>query len=116
MDMDIFEIIDEVAVLPIVIIIFFLLIYILVYLKTKNPDVVRSKIFLNFNIFRSAFLLLALFGFVMVLHVALIYYPHIFYFILSCTTSLAFEIQRILGLALAISMAAFVYFIYRSIK
>jgi len=116
MDMDIFKIIDEVVVLPIVIIIFFLLIYILAYLKTKNPDVIRSKIFLNFNIFRRAFLLLALFGSALILHVMLIYYPHILYFILLCTPSMSFEIQRILGLALAISMAAFVYFFYRSIK
>lgn len=48
---NVLEIINEVVLLPITIITFLLLIYVVFYLSKKDPDVVRSKIFLkNYSI------------------------------------------------------------------
>lgn len=110
------ETINEVIVLPISIATFFILIYIVIYLWKKNPDVIRSRIFLNFRKFENAFLLLAVFAFVLVFHIVLIYEPHFFYFILNCSPLLAYDLQKFFGLLLSVIMMAFTYSIYRSIK
>src|SRR3972149_5790411 len=108
--------IKEIVVLPIIIITFFLLMYISVYLWKKDPDIIRAKIFLNFNEFKKAFLLLAVFAFVLIFHVTLIYIPHLFYSILQCPATTGYDLQRFFGLVLALVMITFVYFSYRSIK
>lgn len=110
------ELINEVVVLPISVASFFLLVYIATYLWKKNPDIIRSRIFLNFRKFENAFLLLAVFAFVLVFHIVLIYEPHFFYFILNCSPLLAYDLQRFFGLLLSVIMMAFTFLIYRSIK
>lgn len=39
------EVINEVVIIPAAIIIFFLLMYMVFYLRNKDPDIIRSKIF-----------------------------------------------------------------------
>ncbi len=104
---------NEVIVLPIVVIAFILLIYIVVYLNRKDPDVVRAKIFLNYDKFRKGFLLLSLLGLLLVFHVTLIYLPH--YFLLDDDPLLQ-DVQLFFGLTMAVVMISFVSYIYRSIK
>jgi len=106
------EVINELLVLPIAIITFVVLMYITIYLWKKDPDVIRSRIFLKYSEIKKAFILLAAFAFVLILHVALIYIPHFF-----SSSSFFFieDLQRILGLVLILILITFVYFIYRSI-
>ncbi len=107
------EIINEVVIIPAAIIIFFLLMYIVFYLRNKDPDIIRSKIFLRYEEFKKAFMLFALFAFVLVIHVSLIYIPHFF---LSRADSLIDDIQKFFGLTLTVIMITFVFYIYRSMK
>ena len=111
-----FEFINTNLVLPIVLITFFLLLYIEYNFIKKDPDVVKAKIFLRYNTLKKAFLLLAFFSFVLLLHVVFIYHPHIFYFILECTPSFIYEVQRILGLLLVLILVYFVVLIYKIIR
>jgi len=108
---NVLEVINELLVLPIAIITFVLLMYIVVCLWKKDPDVIRSRIFLKFCEIKKAFILLVAFAFVLILHVALIYIPQFF------TSNYLFfiDVQRILGLVLILILMAFVYFIYRSV-
>ncbi len=107
------EIINEVIVIPAAIIIFSLLMYIVFYLRNKDPDIIRSKIFLKYEEFKKAFMLFALFAFVLVIHVSLIYIPHLF---LPSEDPLIEDIQRFFGLTLTLIMITFVIYIYRSMK
>jgi hypothetical protein len=105
--------IDEIFIMPIAIITFFFLIYVLYYLNKKDPDVIRAKIFLGFSSFKKAFILIAAFAFVLILHISLIYIPHY----LDNNFGLPLpQIQHFLGLVLVLVLIAFVYYIYRSIK
>lgn len=106
------EVINELLVLPISIITFVVLIYITIYLWKKDPDVIRSRIFLKYCEIKKAFILLAAFALVLIFHVALIYIPH---FLSLNYIILIDDLQRILGLVLILILMAFVYFIYRSI-
>lgn len=108
---NVIEVINETIVLPVAIITFFLLIYIGIYLWKTDPDVVRSRIFLKYREFKKAFLLLAVFAFVLILHVSLIYIPHFF----SYYSPFIEDIQRVFGLILVLVMITFVYYIFRSI-
>ena len=110
---NVLEIINEFVVLPITIITFLLLMYVVFYLNKRDPDVVRSRIFLKYAEFKNAFVLLAAFAFVLVLHVALIYIPHIYHF--GYYPFVAF-IQRLFGLVLSFIMITFVYVLVKSIK
>lgn len=110
---NVLEIINEFVVLPITIIAFLLLIYVVFYLSKRDPDVVRSRIFLKYAGFKKAFLLLAAFAFVLILHVALIYIPHIYYFGYNHIVS---DIQKFFGLVLSLIMITFVYVLIKSIK
>jgi len=107
------EMIDEVVVIPLSIITFFLLIYIVVYLYKKDPDVIRSRIFLKYDEFKKAFLLLAVFAFILVLHVSLIFVPHFYSFE---DYPLIGDIQRFFGLILVLVMITFAYMIFRNIR
>lgn len=107
------EMIDEVVVIPLAIITFFLLIYIVVYLYKKDPDVIRSRIFLKYDELKKAFALLAVFAFILILHVSLIFVPQFF----SLEDSpLIEDIQRFFGLILVLVMITFVYIIFRNIR
>jgi len=109
---NVLEVINEVLVLPIAIITFFLLIYIVVYLYKKDPDVIRSRIFLKYDEIKKAFILFAAFAFILILHVSLIYIPHIF----SRDYSFIKDLQRIFGLVLILIMITFVYIIFVTIR
>jgi len=109
---NVLEVINEVLVLPIAIITFFLLIYIVVYLYKKDPDVIRSRIFLKYDEIKKAFILFALFAFILILHVSLIYIPHVF----SLDYSFIKDLQRIFGLVLILIMITFVYIIFVTIR
>ncbi len=113
---DFLEALNETVMLPISILIFLVLIYIITFLWTRNPDIIRSRIFLNFQNFKNAFLLFVIFAFVLVIHIALIYQPHLFYFIFQCSSPQAEDLQRFFGLILALIMMTFVYLIFKSIK
>ena len=110
---NILEVINELLVLPIAIITFVVLIYITIYLWKKDQDIIRSRIFLKYGEIKKAFLLLAAFAFVLILHVALIYIPHFF-----SSKSLLFidDLQKILGLVLSFILITFVILIYKNIK
>jgi hypothetical protein len=106
------EVINELLVLPTAIITFVVLIYITIYLWKKDQDVIRSRIFLKYGEIKKAFILLAAFALVLILHVALIYIPH---FLSLNSLFFIVDLQRILGLVLILILMAFVYFIYRSV-
>lgn len=110
---NVLDAVNEIIVLPLSILSFFLLMYIVVYLWKKDPDVIRSRIFLKYGQFKKAFLLLAVFAFVLIFHVLLIYtrdhFPYEYYPLIA-------DVQRILGLVLVIIMVSFAYYIFRSIS
>jgi len=107
------EIINEVVVIPVAIITFSLLMYIVYYLWNKDPDVIRSKIFLRYGEFKKAFILFALFAFVLIFHVSLIYIPRFF----SLEDSpLIEDVQKFFGLSLTLILITFVSYIFRSMK
>ncbi len=107
------EVVNEWIILPIITLTFFLLIYVVYYLSTRDPDVVRSRIFLKYASFKKAFILLAAFAFVLVIHVALIYIPHFFYFE---DYPLIKSIQKFCGFLLSLIMLTFTYVFIKAIK
>ncbi len=107
------EIINEVVIIPAAIVIFSLLMYIVFYLRNKDPDIIRSKIFLKYEEFKKVFMLFALFAFVLIIHVSLIYIPH---FCSFRDSPLIEDLQRFFGLTLTLIMITFVIYIYRSMK
>lgn len=110
---NVLESIDKIFVLPIAIITFFLIMYVVMYLYKKDPDVIRAKIFLRYGEFKKAFMLIAAFALVLIMHVALIYIPHF----LNTTFGLPlYNIQRSLGFILVLVLLTFVFYIYKSIK
>lgn len=105
--------IDEILVMPISIITFLFIMYVVIYLYKKDPDVIRAKIFLRYAEFKKAFIWVTIFALILVMHVALIYVPHFF----DTTFGLPLaNIQRSLGLILILVLVTFVYYIYKSIK
>ncbi len=110
---NVLEIINEFVVLPITIIAFLLLMYVVFYLSKRDPDLVRSRIFLKYAEFKKAFILLVVFAFVLVIHVALIYIPHFFYFE---DYALIIYLQKFGGFLLSIIMITFAYVLINSIK
>jgi hypothetical protein len=110
---NVLEMIDEVVVIPLAIITFFLLIYIVVYLYKKDPDIIRSRIFLKYDELKKAFVLLAVFAFILILHVSLIFIPNFYSFEDS---PLIEDVQRFFGLILVLVMITFVYKLFRSIR
>ncbi len=110
---NVLEVINRIFVVPIAIISFFILLYIANYLRKKDPDVIRSRIFLKYREIRKAFVLLVVFAFVLVLHVALIYLPQFFS---EDENPIIDDFQRILGLVLILILISFVMIIYRGMK
>ena len=110
---NVLEVVNEILILPIAIITFFLLIYIVLYLWKKDPDVIRSRIFLKYNEIKKAFILFLVFAFILIFHVSLIYIPH---FVLSSSSPFISDLQKIFGLLLILILIAFVYVIFRSIR
>lgn len=108
---NVLEVLNEFVILPITIITFILLIYIVYHLSKRDPDVVRSRIFLKYTEFKKAFILLAVFAFVLVIHVTLIYTPHLFY---TGYDDIIEDIQRFFGLVLSIIMITFVYVLFKT--
>ncbi len=112
----IFEITNEIVILPILIITLILLVYIIIYLNKKDTDLIKARIFLKYDEFKKAFLILLLFAFLLIFHVILIYDPHFFYFLLKCSSSFAHQLQHFFGLAISITMVVFAFLIYRITK
>ncbi len=110
---NVLEIINEFVVLPIIIITFLLLMYVVYYLSKRDPDVVRSRIFLKYAEFKKAFILLAAFAFVLVIHVALIYLQRLYYLEYY---SIITDIQKFFGIVLSLIIITFVYVLIKSIK
>ncbi len=110
---NVLEFINGIIVIPIALITFFLLIYLVVYLRNKDPDVIRSKIFLKYHEFKKAFFLLAAFAFILVLHVSLIYIPQFF---LIEEIPFIEDLQHFFGLTLALITITFAYYLYRSLQ
>ncbi len=110
---NVLEVINRIFVVPIAIISFFILLYIANYLWKKDPDVIRSRIFLKYREIRKAFVLLVVFAFVLVLHVALIYLPQFFS---EDENPIIDDFQRILGLVLILILISFVMIIYKGMK
>ena len=110
------DVINEIVILPILIITLILLVYIVIYLNKKDPDLIKARIFLKYEEFKKAFSILLLFAFLLIFHVILIYNPHFFYSLLNCSSSFADQLQHFFGLALSITMVIFAYFIYRITK
>jgi len=108
--------IDKLMVLPLAIMTFLILIYMGIYLRTKNPDIIRSRIFLKYHEIRKAMLLLIAFAFVLILHMTLIFYPDVTYFISNGSSSFIYNLQRGLGLVLVFILTTFVFLIYRSVN
>ena len=111
---NVLEVINEIMVLPITIITFFLLIYIAVYLWKKDPDVIRSRIFLKYDEIKKAFILFVAFAFILILHVSLIYIPH--FLSLGSSSSFIYDLQKVFGLLLVLVLISFVYFIFKSVR
>jgi len=109
-------IIYKILALPLAIITFFILIYIGFYMRNKNPDIIRSRIFLKYHEIRKAILLLIAFAFVLILHMTLIFYPDVSNYISDGSSSFNSNLQRVLGLVLSLILITFVILIYRSIK
>ncbi len=103
--------INEMVILPILIITLILLIYIVGYLNKKDPDLIKARIFLKYDEFKKAFLMLLLFAFLLIFHVLFIYYPLLVY-----SYSFAHQLQLFFGLALSITIVIFAYSIYRITK
>lgn len=110
------EIINEIVILPILIITLILVIYVVIYLNKKDPNLIKARIFLKYDEFKKAFFMLLLFAFFLILHVVLIYNPHFFYFLLNCSSSFAHQLQNFFGLTLSITIVIFAYLIYRITK
>ncbi len=109
---NVLEVVNEIAVLPIAIITFFLLISMFIYLRKKDPDLLRSRIFLKYGQFKKAFILLAGFAFLLILHVSLIYIPHFF----SFDDPLLELMQEFFGFGMVLTLITFVGTIYYSLK
>ncbi len=97
-------------VLPLVLIAFLLLMYITIYLWKMDANVIRARIFLNYAEFKKSFQLLSIFAFLLLIHVSLIYVKG------TVLGVPAEDLQPFFGLTLAITMATFAYFIFKSIK
>lgn len=110
---NVLEVINEWVVLPIIILTFILLVYVVFYLSTRDPDVVRSRIFLKYAEFKKAFILLVVFAFVLVIHVTLMYIPRFFYYE---DYPLLVYIQRFFGFLLSVIMITFSFVLIKSIK
>jgi len=109
-------ILDKIMMLPLAIMTFLILIYMGFYLRTKNPDIIRSRIFLKYHEIRKAILLLIAFAFVLILHMTLIFYPDVSNYISNGSSSFIYNLQRGLGLILIFILITFVILIYRNIK
>ncbi|MDP3104931.1 MAG: hypothetical protein Q8M95_10045 [Candidatus Methanoperedens sp.] len=110
---NVLDVVNEGVVLSIVILTFFLLIYIVYYLSTRDPDIIRSRIFLKYEEFKKAFILLAAFGLMLILHVGFIYLPRYFNFY---DYPVLMDLQKLFGLVLSLIMITFVYVLIKSIS
>ncbi len=109
---NVLEATNEIIILPITIITFIILICISIYLRRKDPDVIRSRIFLKFGEIKKAFILLVAFALILILHVSLIYLPRFF----SFYDPLFDDMQQIFGLVLILILSSFVLLIYKGVK
>jgi hypothetical protein len=113
--LDSVQFINLYIILPLTLLTFILLLYFVYFLGKLDPDLIKSKIFLRFEYFKQAFIILAIAAFALVFHVILIYLRD-FITISSRQSLFIFGIQQLLGLILAILLLLFVYRLFKTIK
>ncbi|MCK4928206.1 MAG: hypothetical protein KAR76_00575 [Methanosarcinales archaeon] len=114
---DTIEFINNYAIIPLTIVTFAILVYFVVYIRSNDPDVIKSKLFLRFDEFKNAFTILAFAAFVLIFHVLLIYLHN--FIDMSQMLNLMVLIpnmQQLLGLVLTILLLLFAVRIFRVIK
>ena len=102
-------------IFPLTLVTFILLLYFVYFLGKSDHDLIKSKIFLRFEYFKQAFIILAIAAFALVFHVILIYL-HDFITISGRQSLFISGIQQLLGLILAILLILFVYKLFKTIK
>jgi predicted ferric reductase len=91
--------------------------YFVYFLGISDPDLIKSKIFLRFDEFRKAFIILAVVGFALVFHVFFIYLPkYISMDLWRTIVPWVGSLQQLLGLVLTILLLLFVYKMFRTVK
>lgn len=112
------EFINRYVIIPLTLVTFALLVYFAFYLGKSDPDVIKSKIFLRFEEFRKAFIVLAIAAFTLVFHVIFIYLPKFSEFVTLTDPQYAFlkSFQQLLGLVLAILLLLFAYAMFKAVK
>ena len=113
--LDSVQFINQYIILPLTLVTFILLIYFVYFLGKSDPDLIKSKIFLRFEYFKQAFIILAIAAFALVFHVILIYL-HDFITILGRQSLYISGIQQLLGLVLTILLLLFVYKLFKTVK
>jgi magnesium-transporting ATPase (P-type) len=98
----------EIIAIPLVFISFLLLMYVVRFVHKNDSDMLRSKLFINYTMFRHAMMLLGAMGILLMLHVILIFieYP----------PAIQFHVQQVLGLALAVTLTLFAYRLFSVVR
>ncbi|MCL7414681.1 MAG: hypothetical protein M8349_01290 [ANME-2 cluster archaeon] len=114
---DTVEFINYYVIIPLTVVTFAMLVYFVIFIRKNDPDIIKSKLFLRFDEFRSAFTLLAVAAFVLIFHVLLIYIGN-FFDMTTMVSMLLFmsNIQQILGLILTVLLLLFAYRMFRVVK
>ncbi|HIH45282.1 MAG TPA: hypothetical protein HA257_09525 [Candidatus Methanoperedenaceae archaeon] len=108
-----FDTFNQIILTPLVGIAFVLITYVVVHFWTSDPDTVKSKLFLNYDKFKKAFMLFALIAFLLLLHVFLVFIRnYVSSDLLIQYGSAMRDIQLILGLIMAIGLTFFAYVVY----
>lgn len=101
------EVIEFVAI-PLVVVSFFLLMRVVHFVYLNDPDMMRSKIFINYDNFRHALLLLSVMAVLLVFHVTFIF--------LDSPFVIQFRVQQVLGLFLAVTLTLFAYRLFSVVR
>lgn len=107
-------VVNEIFIIPIVMIAFFLLMYIGYFLWKKDTDIIKSRIYLRHEKFNRSFQLFSVFAFVLIMHVSLIYIPEYFDHVISGICLI--ELQEFFGFTLTLIMVFFAYYLYSAVK
>lgn len=111
------EFINHYIIIPLTILSFAMLVYFVIFIRTNDPDIIKSKLFLRFDEFRNAFTILAVAAFVLIFHVLLIYL-HYFIDITPMLEMLVIlsKLQQLLGLVLTVLLLFFAFRLIKVVK
>ncbi|MDF1557039.1 MAG: hypothetical protein P1P80_02475 [ANME-2 cluster archaeon] len=114
---DTVEFINNYIIIPLTVVTFAMLVYFVIFIRKNDPDIIKSKLFLRFDEFKSAFTILAVAAFVLIFHMLLIYIGN-FFDMTTMVSLLLFmsNIQQILGLILTVLLLLFAYRMFRVVK